>query len=101
MDTHRRTVAKAVTYQLMGLVVMTALGVLFTGSTRAAGALAVTSAAIGALGYVLHERVWALVPWGQLSARSVPALHMHGLGDPAHSRDLRQWLPGERGRDRE
>lgn len=65
METNRRTLAKAVTYQLMGLAVMTLLGTLFTGSAGAGGALALISAAIGAFGYVVHERLWARVRWGQ------------------------------------
>lgn len=64
METNRRTVAKAVTYQLMGLVVMTVLGTLFTGSPGMGGALAVISAMVGVLGYVLHEKLWAAVCWG-------------------------------------
>ena len=65
METNRRTVIKAVTYQLMGLAVMTALGAAFTGSTGMGGALALASAAVGALGYVLHEKLWSLVRWGR------------------------------------
>lgn len=69
METNRRTLAKAVTYQVMGLVVMTLLGALFTGSFGAGGALALLSAAIGALGYILHEKLWAMVGWGRSSSR--------------------------------
>lgn len=65
METNRRTLAKAVTYQLMGLAVMTVLGTLFTGSAGAGGALALLSAAIGALGYILHEKLWTMVRWGR------------------------------------
>lgn len=65
METNRRTLAKAITYQLMGLAVMTLLGTLFTGSARAGGALALLSAAIGALGYILHEKLWTMVRWGR------------------------------------
>ena len=69
METNRRTMTKAVTYQLMGLVVMTALGALFTGSAGMGGALALASAAIGALGYVLHEKLWSMIRWGRLERR--------------------------------
>ncbi|HUF57681.1 MAG TPA: DUF2061 domain-containing protein [Thermohalobaculum sp.] len=65
METNRRTLAKAVTYQLMGLAVMTGLGTLFTGSAGAGGALALMSAAIGAVGYILHEKLWTMVHWGR------------------------------------
>ncbi|MBK0399291.1 DUF2061 domain-containing protein [Limibaculum sp. M0105] len=67
MDTTARTIAKAVCWQALGVVVMTLLGYLFTGSVGAGGALAVTSAAIGTVNYVAHERVWARISWGRVA----------------------------------
>lgn len=63
MDTTRRIVAKAFSWQLVGLVSMTALGTIFTGSAGTGGLLALTSAALGTLCYIAHEKLWALVPW--------------------------------------
>lgn len=69
MDTTRRTVAKAVSWQLLGLVVMTGLGAAFTGSAAAGGALALSSAAVGVLGYILHEKLWARIGWGRRAGK--------------------------------
>jgi uncharacterized membrane protein len=66
MDTNRRTLAKALSWQLMGLVTMTTLGTIVTGSAGIGGALALTSAVLGTICYVVHEKLWARVPWGRL-----------------------------------
>lgn len=66
MDSTRRTIAKALSWQLLGLLTMTVVGTFLTGSASTGGALALTSAVIGALCYIAHEKLWALVPWGRL-----------------------------------
>lgn len=63
-ETRTRTLAKAVTWQLLGLFTTTSIGWLITGSAAASAGLAASSAAVGFACYVLHERVWHFVPWG-------------------------------------
>lgn len=65
METHARTLAKAATWQLLGLLAMTLIGYAFTGSIGAGGALALASTACGTVTYVVHERAWARVRWGR------------------------------------
>lgn len=64
MELKKRTLVKALTWQAMGLATMLGLGFLTTGSVRAAGGLALGSAVIGMVGYLVHERLWARVRWG-------------------------------------
>lgn len=64
MEARRRTLAKALSWQGVGLLSTTALGWLATGSWSAGGALALSSAALGLVCYVVHERAWARVRWG-------------------------------------
>ena len=64
METPIRSLAKAVTWQLSGLVTMTAITWAFTGSLATGGAVAVGGAITGAALYVLHERIWARIRWG-------------------------------------
>jgi uncharacterized membrane protein len=45
---------------------MTTLGTIVTGSAGIGGALALASAALGTICYVVHEKLWARVPWGRL-----------------------------------
>ncbi|WP_114287475.1 DUF2061 domain-containing protein [Candidatus Halocynthiibacter alkanivorans] len=65
MDSRRRLWAKAITWQVLGLFSMTALGAAFTGSFTAGGYFALAAAAIGLISYVIHERLWARVQWGR------------------------------------
>ena len=66
MDTTPRLVLKSITWQAMGLVVMTLIGYLFTNSISAGGGIAVASAAVGFLSYFLHEVLWSKIGWGRL-----------------------------------
>lgn len=49
----------------MGLIVMTLVGVVATGSAAIGGTLAIVNTAIGLTFYVIYERVWAGITWGR------------------------------------
>ncbi|MGR3365160.1 MAG: DUF2061 domain-containing protein [Maritimibacter harenae] len=70
MDTTKRTLAKAISWQVMGLFVTTALGYVATGSVTAGGALAVSSAGLGLVTYTFHEKIWARIRWGYNAVRA-------------------------------
>ncbi|WP_338050029.1 DUF2061 domain-containing protein [Pseudooceanicola aestuarii] len=55
---------KAGLWTLLGLVVMVAVGWIFTGSVATGGSMAVINAASGMVCYVIYERVWARISWG-------------------------------------
>lgn len=65
MDTTTRLVAKSITWQISGLIVMTAIGYWFTSSITAGGGIALASALLGFVSYFVHEMVWAKVGWGR------------------------------------
>lgn len=65
MESPKRTLVKALTWQGLGLATMTGIGYLVTGSPGAGGTIALVSAAIGALFYIAHERIWARIGWGR------------------------------------
>jgi uncharacterized membrane protein len=69
METPLRSLAKAVTWQALGLVTMTAITFALTGSLATGGAVALVSAITGAVFYILHERLWARVRWGLAEAQ--------------------------------
>ena len=74
METRSRSLAKAASWQALGLVTMSLLGFLFTGSLWAGGGLALASCLLGFFTYLAHERFWAGIGWGWSSAvRSTPA----------------------------
>jgi len=64
MDSKLRTITKAITWQVLGLLTTSALAWLHTGSITTALSFALTTAASGLAFFVLHERLWARVRWG-------------------------------------
>lgn len=64
METSVRTLAKTISWQVLGFISMTAISYVFTGSVSRSGALALTSTIIGTLAYIAHERLWSAVTWG-------------------------------------
>ena len=68
MDSHARSVAKAITWQITGLFIMALIGVAFTGSLTAGGLLAAITTVIGFVSYLIHERIWARIGWGRVGA---------------------------------
>jgi uncharacterized membrane protein len=65
VETKSRTLAKAVSWQGLGLITTTTLGYLATGSITAGGTLALSSATLGLVIYLAHERVWQRISWGR------------------------------------
>lgn len=65
MESKLRMIIKAVTWQVAGLVSMTVIGYLFTGSIAASGGIALAGAATGFVSYVIHEMAWSKVSWGR------------------------------------
>lgn len=65
MESKLRTVAKAATWQLLGLVTMSLLAWFQTGSVAGAFSFALSAALVGFVMFFIHERVWGFVPWGR------------------------------------
>lgn len=65
MDSAGRSIAKAVSWQALGLISSTLIAYGFTGSLAESGALAFTSMGVASVVYVLHERIWNAVGWGR------------------------------------
>lgn len=68
METRGRTVVKAVIWNVIGLISMSLVGYLATGSVGAGGVMAVVNTAIGFTLYLFYERIWAGIQWGRASA---------------------------------
>ncbi|MDW3118943.1 DUF2061 domain-containing protein [Roseovarius pacificus] len=65
METRKRTLVKAIVWNIIGLTVMALVGLILTGSVAVGGAMAVVNTVIGLTMYVLYERVWARISWGR------------------------------------
>ena len=72
-ETHSRSFAKAASWRLLGSIDTFLLSWFFTGSPKAAGAIALTEVVTKIFLYYFHERIWSSIRWG---AKQVP-------GDPA------------------
>ncbi len=65
MDSAKRTVIKAIIWQITGIVTMGIVGVFMTGSVKQGLGLALANTAVGTLTYIIYERLWARVRWGR------------------------------------
>lgn len=65
VDSSKRTLVKAVLWNLLGLGSMVLVGFLATGSIALGGGIALANAGIGLVCYVIYERVWAGITWGR------------------------------------
>ena len=65
MEHSSRTLVKAVTWQLIGFVVMSIVNYYYIGSLRAGIGLSALLTMIGLVIYYLHERLWAKISWGR------------------------------------
>lgn len=64
METNLRTIAKAITWQILGLIITGGLALGYTGSVITALSFALSTAASGLAFFFVHERLWARVRWG-------------------------------------
>lgn len=66
METRRRSFAKAIIWNIIGLTVMVFVGFIATGSYSLGGQIALANSALGLVSYLIYERVWARVKWGRI-----------------------------------
>jgi uncharacterized membrane protein len=64
MENKKRTWTKALTWQAIGLVMMTAVNYFYLGDLNKGIGLTLLLTVQGLLTYVVHERLWARVRWG-------------------------------------
>ena len=64
-ETHGRSIAKAMSWRATGSIDTFVISWFITGNTTIAGSIAGTEIVTKIAFYYLHERVWALVPWGR------------------------------------
>ena len=65
MDTSRRTFVKALCWNVLGLATMSLVGLVMTGSAALGGAMAAVNCALGFTMFLIHERMWSRISWGQ------------------------------------
>lgn len=65
METPKRSIVKALLWNLLGLLSMAGVGFAMTGSVATGGAMAVINTALGFTMYLGYERIWARIGWGR------------------------------------
>ena len=65
VDTHKRSLVKAVIYKSGSVALLAGLSWLFTRDLVQMSLITVTYEAIAALGYYIHERLWEQIHWGR------------------------------------
>lgn len=68
MEYSSRTLVKALTWQLIGFVVMSIVNYYYIGSLRSGIGLSALLTMIGLVIYYLHERLWEKISWGRRHA---------------------------------
>jgi uncharacterized membrane protein len=61
---HSRSLAKAISWRVLGSIDTFLLSWLFTGSPKAAGAIATAEVVTKMFLYYFHERAWSTIGWG-------------------------------------
>ena len=65
MENNRRTLTKAITWQVIGFVMMAIVNYFYMGDFSQGLGLSALLTLIGLVSYYLHERFWASVRWGR------------------------------------
>jgi uncharacterized membrane protein len=65
-DSHRRSIAKAISWRTTGSIDTFVLSWLITGNAIFAGSIAMTEVVTKIALYYLHERAWTRIRWGRV-----------------------------------
>lgn len=71
-EAHSRSLAKAISWRILGSIDTFLLSWLFTSNVKAAGAIALTEVLTKMVLYYLHERAWSAIHWGTFSHAPQP-----------------------------
>lgn len=64
MENNTRSLTKAITWQVIGFVMMTVVNYFYIGDFSQGLGLSALLTLIGLVSYYLHERFWASIGWG-------------------------------------
>ena len=64
MESHKRSIAKAVSYRFFGSLITAGIALVLIGELDVALGIGFLDAVAKMTAYFLHERVWARIRWG-------------------------------------
>lgn len=65
METHIRSIAKAVSYRILGSIVTFAVAFIITRKLNLAAGIGVLDTVLKIGAFYMHERLWHRIPFGQ------------------------------------
>ncbi len=65
METHRRAIAKAVTYRLLGSFVTFLIALALAGELRLAVGIGIADTVLKIFAFYIHERLWNFIGFGR------------------------------------
>ncbi len=65
METCSRSIAKALSWQLLGFITTSIIMYFYTGDVAQAAGMTVSLTVVALVMYVLHERIWQFISWGR------------------------------------
>lgn len=71
VDSHRRSIVKALCWRCSGSIVTGLLGGIITGSGRMAVGLGIADFIVKIGVYYVHERMWQRIHWGVIDVEQV------------------------------
>ena len=66
METSKRSLLKAISWQILGIIITISVAALYTGSMAQSIELTAIYTVLSLISYTLHERIWQRIPWGRL-----------------------------------
>ena len=80
IDTRKRSFTKAVIWKVLGLIALTLVAFIITGSIKQTGFVAIIYHFLMLCLFMLHERVWNAIRWGKTKGMFIQMTGMSGAG---------------------
>ena len=68
VESRKRSLAKAITWRIIVITVLTAVTWLFTSDAQVTVSIVIVANTINVIVYYIHERLWERVKWGRKPA---------------------------------
>lgn len=71
-ETHKRTLAKSITWRVAATIITFVIVIIFTGRMDWAVSLSILDMVLKFIGYYAHERAWDHLDWGIIEPKPKP-----------------------------
>ena len=65
IESRKRSLAKAITWRIIGITLLTAVTWLITSDAQVTASVVIVTSTILVITYYIHERLWERVKWGR------------------------------------